>query len=676
MTRVARVQLLGKVSTDLTSIPNRYERVLRHQDDPLQFSQSALEQGVIIANGAEINLNGSVDWLKDRGRGRSFLFHLNAWDPLDDAFIAFDTCKSTALLELIVRATSNWCRYFDTLDIAEKLRAADLTENLVWYDMAAAMRVYRLAYLIETLQKTEIELIADQPRINFIERYLESFFLHSRFLADERNFANNNHGMYVAFAQMAAGRRLERSLPGAKEMYDLGKTRFARLIELQFSEEGIHKEHSPFYHDAMCRLLKEVIDTSLLQDKDIEGKLHLALEARTWFITPDNQLANLGDTDSEPSVPDYAHLKPPYEVGKAYRKEFKQSGYWAVRHYGTEGESYLCLTSAFHSRVHKHADDCSFIWYERGRRILLDGGRYNYSGRIQQHTPLWYEGHYYSDPFRVHVERTRSHNTVEINDRNHPRWGVKKYGSGILRTGEALVQGSNDTVFFCKCSILSLRSASVRSARPRPGQPTWSPTRHWRIIAYLPNLWLLCVDVLRQYDIFSAKQWFNFDPRFDLARMSGTDAWLLDANTGDRLQITPLTDTVRIMELGRGSRYMSEDDYPGLLGWHSPKGNVIEPNLAFCFGSSKQRRKWSFATLLSLHSATVDRQYTRMGGSTGRFRWSIDDTEFTLSYTGDKSDVQISVESASRGAVASSTLLSNQGDEDGGTDSASTSKAT
>ena len=45
---------------------------------------------------------------------------------------------------------------------------------------------------------------------------------------------------------------------------------------------------------------------------------------------------------------------------------------------GFKNSSYLAQTCAFHSRVHKHADDLSLIWWEHGHQILIDPGKYGY----------------------------------------------------------------------------------------------------------------------------------------------------------------------------------------------------------------------------------------------------------------------------------------------------------
>src|SRR4029078_11016651 len=87
---------------------------------------------------------------------------------------------------------------------------------------------------------------------------------------------------------------------------------------------------------------------------------------------------------------------------------------------------------AFHSRVHKHADDLSLVWWDRGHEILVDAGRFGYIGRLAPDDPARLEGFFYSAPERQFVESTRAHNTVQIDDLDFPRRKVTPCGSGIV----------------------------------------------------------------------------------------------------------------------------------------------------------------------------------------------------------------------------------------------------
>src|SRR5690606_872956 len=109
---------------------------------------------------------------------------------------------------------------------------------------------------------------------------------------------------------------------------------------------------------------------------------------------------------------------------------FPESGYAIVRNdWNTRPLSeqlFLFLNGAFHSQAHRHADDLSILWYDRGRPILVDSGKYSYN----------------RDSWRDYVRSTRAHNTVEIDGEDYSIRRKDAYGSalkGYQRFGNAFL---------------------------------------------------------------------------------------------------------------------------------------------------------------------------------------------------------------------------------------------
>src|SRR5690606_34838719 len=78
----------------------------------------------------------------------------------------------------------------------------------------------------------------------------------------------------------------------------------------------------------------------------------------------------------------------------------------------------------------------SFIWYERGRMVLIDPGRFGYLDPTDPSSDLGMRGYYYAHASRVYVEESRAHNAIEIDGGSYQRRGVTPYGSGIVGAGE------------------------------------------------------------------------------------------------------------------------------------------------------------------------------------------------------------------------------------------------
>ena len=98
---------------------------------------------------------------------------------------------------------------------------------------------------------------------------------------------------------------------------------------------------------------------------------------------------------------------------------------------------YLSFMGAFHSRVHKHADDLSITWFDAGQEILVDPGKFGYLDLLPKDSPQRLEGFFYSRPERQYVEATRAHCTVEVDGKDHERRHRTPYGSALLDAGES-----------------------------------------------------------------------------------------------------------------------------------------------------------------------------------------------------------------------------------------------
>ena len=537
-------------------------------------------------------------------------FHMHAWDMLGDVLHAFSLEGDIRYLRAAARVADDWIGRFP----APAAEAA----YFAWYDMAVGLRAYRLAYLIDALER--IDGRVDDALWNSLQA-------HADYLADDANIIfHNNHGLYQVAGQLAMGRRFEARLPAMGSARAQGEARLHRMIDAQFTPEGVHREHSPDYHRMVCDTLKGIAHARLIGDAELRQRIVDIEEALAWMVTPDGLILGFGDSDARAMErkPDDALAKWDSEslrfVASAGRvgtppethvRAFQGSGYFIARDRWPHGAddfrdgSYLALMAAFHSRAHKHADDLSIVWFENGRPILVDAGRFGYLGKAEPGSELWRDGYWYSHPSRVYVESTRAHNTVEIDGLNHPRRSVRAYGSALGRSGES-AQG----IIFCEAEVRHHRN--VRFVR----------TLLWR-----PKEWLIVFDWLRDAaaQAHDFRQWFHFAPDLDVAPRA--DGFVVSREGTPVLGMLPLLG-------GTTPMHAFGVTEPRLQGFHSPEPNVLVPNHAAGFEQCQVDHA-TFATLFLLDGsdAAVDGPARVSGsgqslvvawrGQTGRQRLSL-----------------------------------------------------
>ena len=274
-------------------------------------------------------------------------------------------------------------------------------------------------------------------------------------------------------------------------------------------------------------------------------------------------------------------------------KRFEHGGYFVYRQPVagfTSDTAYLAHTAAFHSRTHKHADDLSFVWYDRGGEVLVDAGRYGYLGKTEPGSDLWLDGHWYSDPKRVYCESTRAHNCLEFDGRNYARKGRKPYGVAI---GRSLELPSGLVAMETECRH-------------------FKGNRHARLLLLMPGQWLVVFDWFHDNlgETHDVRQWFHLAEDWQLeAQGDGYEA--VSAKTGQRLQIAAL------LSGSTPSRTYRGETEPQMQGWWSPAERQLVPNFAFCYEQAAAV-SGCFATLFSFAEGVEARTSRSRASVSGR----------------------------------------------------------
>jgi Heparinase II/III-like protein/Heparinase II/III N-terminus len=576
--------------------------------DPKKVMVSArkiMKTGWALGNYPVLSLDEPIPWALESQQERSWNFHIHSWDMLEYLLKAHSQSQETDFLRLAVRLAEDWAEKHSD-------RAQTDVSSFAWYDMAVGLRAYRFAYILDAGQ---IAGLLDETQRKKLWASLEQ---HQAYLADDKNIQfHNNHGYFQIAGQLAMGRRFAGELPVMAEALEQGRARLKIMLAQQFGKDGIHREHSPDYHRMVYETLTGMINSGLVDDEETIAFADTIERALSWFVLPSRHIVNLGDSDSRllavsPSeaerkwrTPEMRAVVTGGALGQLPSEPvavFPDSGYAVVRVAAVDApldfskSSYLAQTAAFHSRTHKHADDLSFVWSDRGSALLVDAGRYGYIGKLAPESELGQDGHWYSDPNRIYCETTRAHNCLEFDGKNYPRTGVKPYGSALRRWTQA---ASGIVALETECTY-------------------FGSIRHVRVLLFLPSRWLAVVDWFHDnaeqpHDV---KQWFHLAPQLS-AMLQGGRYEIPVPGSSEPLRAISLLDGPVSSRL-----YCGEKD-PVMQGWWSGKEREMIPSYAFCYERS-QLATGAFATLFGFSNhlaAETTWNHVDVSGCQAQFRW-------------------------------------------------------
>lgn len=542
-------------------------------------------------------------------------FDINSWKPITRLLAAHSLMDARDLFDAAHAVILDWVGTFhpatETVETPKDLDGfIGQQDDPVWYDMSVGVRTYRLAYVLEVRARDEDASDAE------LERLAASLYFHLEALTRPKFFkGHSNHGLYQALGQLAAAQRFA-DWPKMREYAALATRRLNQMIGEHFFASGVHNEHSPGYHYMLLGTFVGARNSGVLTDPAFIAMLERMEEALTWMLLPDSTTVPIGDTDvvsvwRRPALArayDNRELQYLLSGGKTGVepeggvRSWPDAGYAFARLKG-EGAtsedprwSYLAQTAGFHSRTHKQADDMAFHWWDRGRNVLIDAGRYAFAGKTRPDSELFRQGFWYADPKRIHVETTRAHNTVEIDGRSFPRVDVEPYGSGVVQAVEA-------------GGLALLETRLVH----------FDTVEHRRVLVLKPGEFLLCVDWLkdREGKPHDFAQRFHFAPEF-VADAGPRMTIVARATDGLALSAADLTGKASRSAVVRGQVE------PGLLGWTADKANSLVPASTFAFEQSGAQA--TFATVFAFAGDLKVPPGTSKIGPAGpcRFNWIAD----------------------------------------------------
>lgn len=377
-------------------------------------------------------LQRPVDWNADPFHDRNWRFHLHAWrmmDPLLNQY--FKTNDPKPLREAFDYALDWFSYHYER----------NLDSEMAWYDMAAGIRAMKLGLFVDRYHARALNLSPDEAR-----RLMALVDEHANRLQVDSFISEGNHGLFQVFGldvlcQISADRQ------SCVQGREFASEKFSSILKKQFTEEGVHREASPAYHNFVRGTIVDLGGAKRFNSKDAVEILSKAAEVEPWLSDPSGDIVAVGDS---------AGRSQPLEVpadGSPIVGDFSKSGYAIVR---SRNSMLFVMGMAYgYSLGHKHADDLSFVLFEHGRPIFVDSGKYGYN----------------DDSMRRYIESAAAHNTISL-----LRQDVKP--TNLIAPGSELKPIASDGKRF-----------TISGAIERPGLFTQA-----REIQYIPGQLLVVQD--------------------------------------------------------------------------------------------------------------------------------------------------------------------------------------
>lgn len=553
-------------------------RVYRHRTsrDPETVANSIRDSGFRVRQYAPFPLQTPVDWAADPHNDANWRYQLNALYP---GIVYLEAYSSTGKREWFDAALE---LYLDWIDFN---LTSDRPNKFKWYDMATGLRAMYLAVLLDHGMRTD----SLEPR----EFELLSFaaFEHVEQLHRKQRLANSNHGLFQV-AGIAALCSALPTLASCQEALPYANRGFERLFDQQFNHEGMHLEHSPEYHHLGLNVIGQLSDLGWF---DLSDRHQRALENAKanfhWLVKPDTTFPALGDT-GRPVYSSARRIHPTMEFliskGEAGQRPpgglalFPDTGYGIIRHDANENanraSAYLIMTVAHHSEVHKHADAFSFEWFDGGRSLLIDAGKWGYDDKAE----------------RDYLVSARAHNTVEINGRNDE---IRKPPDRL-----PVLSGVHENGLYMLTANGERRPFGIQQQR---------------ILLLNPGNWLIVVDTFDQ-DAARYVQWFHPAEDFSCQPMEEGAAF--------RCRVDEMAFQVRSLVPVDAVEHHRGATEPRLQGWRSPDYRKLVAADAIGFVQEKNSSN-RFAALFLLEPGsvtTVDSVSVHRDDTMASFCWKTD----------------------------------------------------
>lgn len=367
------------------------------QEKRKEIVEELLDNNLIVKHGFDpINISGGINWEYTHSHNqKTYAVYLHALE-----YVGY--------LVLAGVDSDNEKYYKSALEILESWIEADSEKNIEysWNEHSVSYRLNNLILFQETVTKN---FKLQDEKFDFMLQK------HCEFLADEKNYKPNNHGILMDESLFKASFYVrDRTL---NELYrNIALNRVKLALYRDFSRKGLHSENSPEYHRMMIIVLSRL--NELMKDKnfsltnDLNHKIKKAKTLLRILLKPDATYPLVGDTSlrvEENLKKDFSDFID-YETGIAiFQNENKKD---------KAKSDYLYFKCGYLSKTHKHFDDLSVNLMLAGNDIFIDSGKYSYNK---------------ADPIRSYIISPQAHTVPKIKGKSYYPTSpiVDQYNLGI-----------------------------------------------------------------------------------------------------------------------------------------------------------------------------------------------------------------------------------------------------
>ena len=394
---------------DWTSHPKVYFKSEKHLASPL-----------LDEKGYELNF--PIDWDADPANDLTWVFNFQnlLWlnDYLSEGERGDETATLTAfkVIRDFIVSNAQWPPRHGRFIYGDHSTAERLK---VFY---RAMRLYQKSSFIDD---------------EFYNLLLTGIINHISLIATEEKYLNwHNHGIIFDLSLLEVLADFEELKP-KKELQELAIHRIQEQFRFSFTQEGVHREHSPCYHFFVSGMLLNTIDLIEKSGRTAPAALSDLVDGGADFyafvVMPDGTFPNIGDCSGKDKwvMPmelgdDYYAAYPSLKYSVTQGREgerpkddikvFPESG-WAIFRDGWPTNIYVAIQSDFNSFGHYQEDDTSFLLHAYGHDMVIDTGIHSYN----------------KNPLDIYMRKSRAHNVL-VADVGDFDFDLKNTGlSGITR---------------------------------------------------------------------------------------------------------------------------------------------------------------------------------------------------------------------------------------------------
>jgi len=311
--------------------------------------------------------------------------------------------------------------------------------DMGWHDHSTAIRVVNICRFF-----TEWQHSPDFNEKDFLllQRIVQ---IHCEKLADPKFYMlKHNHGLDQDMALFTAS-MLFHQMSGSERWGRLALNRFERQLNHLFGEDGSYSEHSPHYAYLLLGSLYGFLDFMYQIEHWMSRRLAKNLDKifayLVYIIQPNGFMPSIGDSENvlidldqvkdwKPNSQIYDFMEQLVTNSKELTqqddvlpldKAFMDTGFAQVRSkwFFDQDTTQIMMYSGFHSRVHKHYDDLSFLLFNKGLPLITEGGKYNYE---------------YQTLERQYIVSPYAHNSVMVDEKPANIFAQNVEKSGLLST--------------------------------------------------------------------------------------------------------------------------------------------------------------------------------------------------------------------------------------------------